>query len=108
MHPHRLKRALRQVRLMSKAAFEVVYPVIARGMTWEACRARIASDRFARGETPYTDEEWTAVLKLGDKIDGQLKAADVRLTMGGEPTFVSIDHPDAPEWNDDCQRPAAL
>jgi uncharacterized protein (DUF2126 family) len=55
---------------------------------------------------PYTDEQWAAVLKLGDAIDIELKEADVRLTMGGEPTFVSIDHPDAPEWNFDAVSPA--
>lgn len=65
MHPHRLKRALRQLRGLSKPAFEVVYPVIARGMTWEQCRARIALDRFARGEEPYTDHEWVCLVISG-------------------------------------------
>ena len=51
---------------------------------------------------PYTEEQWAAVLRLGEAIDGELREADVRLTMGGEPTFVSIDHPDAPEWNFDA------
>lgn len=65
MHPHRLKRALRQVRLISKAAFEVVYPVIARGLSWEQCRARIAADRTARGDEPYTDTEWACLVISG-------------------------------------------
>lgn len=65
MHPHRLKRALRQLRVLSKPAFEVVYPVLARGMTWDACRARIASDRTRRGETPHTDIEWAALIVSG-------------------------------------------
>ena len=55
---------------------------------------------------PYTEEQWSDVLKLGEKIDLELNQADVRLTMGGEPTFVSIDHPDAPEWNFDAVSPA--
>ena len=48
---------------------------------------------------PYTEEQWTAVEQLGHKVDARLEALDVRLTMGGEPTFVSIDDMDGPEWN---------
>ncbi|MFV0681591.1 DUF2126 domain-containing protein [Ottowia sp.] len=48
---------------------------------------------------PYSDAQWQAILKLGDEVDAQLKADDVRLTMGGEPTFVGIDDRDGAEWN---------
>ena len=48
---------------------------------------------------PYTDEAWTKVNALGEKIDATLRQRDVRLTMGGEPTFISIDDMDGPEWN---------
>ena len=48
---------------------------------------------------PYTDEQWAEIKKLGNTIDVDLKKGDVRLTMGGEPTFVSVDDPDGPEWN---------
>ncbi|MBV8804416.1 MAG: transglutaminase family protein, partial [Sinobacteraceae bacterium] len=48
---------------------------------------------------PYTDEQWAQVEKLGHAIDDELQTLDVRLTMGGEPTFVSIDDPDGAEWN---------
>ncbi|MBL9111907.1 MAG: transglutaminase family protein, partial [Myxococcales bacterium] len=48
---------------------------------------------------PYTDGAWEAILALGDAVDVRLTEGDVRLTMGGEPTFVSIDDPDGPEWN---------
>ncbi|HEY0468047.1 MAG TPA: transglutaminase family protein, partial [Polyangiaceae bacterium] len=48
---------------------------------------------------PYSEEQWQAILALGDEVDLQLEAQDVRLTMGGEPTFVSALEPDAPEWN---------
>jgi uncharacterized protein (DUF2126 family) len=48
---------------------------------------------------PYTEEQWTEIEKLGHQIDAQLLSGDVRLTMGGEPTFVSVDDPDGAEWN---------
>jgi len=48
---------------------------------------------------PYTDEQWSRIETLGHAIDADLKKGDVRLTMGGEPTFISIDDPDGPEWN---------
>jgi len=48
---------------------------------------------------PYSDTQWEAINALGKKVDEVLAAGDVRLTVGGEPTFVSIDDMDAPEWN---------
>jgi transglutaminase-like putative cysteine protease len=48
---------------------------------------------------PYSDEQWQAIETLGHQIDAELVAGDVRLTMGGEPTFVSIDDHDGAEWN---------
>jgi uncharacterized protein (DUF2126 family) len=48
---------------------------------------------------PYSDGQWSAIEALGHLVDERLAAADVRLTHGGEPTFVSIDDTDAPEWN---------
>jgi uncharacterized protein (DUF2126 family)/transglutaminase-like putative cysteine protease len=48
---------------------------------------------------PYTEEQWRAIDALGRRVDDELRAGDVRLTMGGEPTFVSIDDRDGPEWS---------
>ena len=48
---------------------------------------------------PYSEAQWAQIESLGHEIDSELTALDVRLTMGGEPTFVSIDDPDGPEWN---------
>jgi len=47
---------------------------------------------------PYTEEQWQGIEALGHQVDADLTAGDVRLTMGGEPTFVSLDDPDGPEW----------
>ncbi|WP_420427187.1 DUF2126 domain-containing protein [Algiphilus sp.] len=48
---------------------------------------------------PFSDEAWQDLLALGDKVDAALRDEDVRLTMGGEPTFVSIDDFESEEWN---------
>jgi len=54
---------------------------------------------------PFSDESWAALNALGLKVDEHLKANDVRLTMGGEPTFVSIDDFEAGEWNTEAIGP---
>ena len=59
------------------------------GRVWEAPRVT----------KPYTETQWQAIEKLGYDIDGRLAEGDVRLTMGGEPTFVSVDDSDGAEWN---------
>ncbi|MCX6051314.1 MAG: transglutaminase family protein [Campylobacterales bacterium] len=51
---------------------------------------------------PYRDDQWDAIYKLGFEIDKELEENDVRLSMGGEPTFVSIDDMESPEWNTDA------
>ena len=48
---------------------------------------------------PYSDEQWTLINALGNKVDADLVSEDVRLTMGGEPTFVSIDDMESAQWN---------
>ncbi len=59
--------------------------------------ARIHED--PRVTLPYTDEQWRAIDALGDRVDAEIRKSDIRLTMGGEPTLISIDNMDGEEWN---------
>jgi uncharacterized protein (DUF2126 family) len=54
---------------------------------------------------PYSDSKWAALLDLGRKVEADLAERDVRLTMGGEPTFVAADDPDGAEWNTEALGP---
>ena len=54
---------------------------------------------------PYSDAQWQAIGTLGRQVDMDLARGDVRMTMGGEPTFVSIDDMEGPEWNTDALGP---
>jgi uncharacterized protein (DUF2126 family)/transglutaminase-like putative cysteine protease len=76
----------------SKVEFEHVMKL---QRVWEAPRVT----------KPYTEEQWAQIEQLGHTIDADLAALDVRLTMGGEPTFVSVDDPDGAEWNTDAMGP---
>ena len=72
----------------------------------EACESTMKFDmsvrRLAekpRSTKPYSDEVWQDILAMGNEVEKTLKRSDVRLTMGGEPTFVSIDDYESPQWN---------
>ncbi|MEM8740814.1 MAG: transglutaminase family protein [Pseudomonadota bacterium] len=54
---------------------------------------------------PFSDRAWDRLNALGQDVDRRLAAGDVRLTMGGEPTFVSIDDYESDEWNADAVGP---
>jgi len=51
---------------------------------------------------PFTDEQWLDIQRLGRSLDQELQALDIRLTMGGEPTFVSVDDMESAQWNTDA------
>jgi uncharacterized protein (DUF2126 family)/transglutaminase-like putative cysteine protease len=55
---------------------------------------------------PYTDQQWAQIEALGHQVDVDMRLADVRLTMGGEPTFVSLDDPNGSEWSTTAMSPA--
>lgn len=54
---------------------------------------------------PYSDQQWQRITSVGREVDQRLKEGDVRLTMGGEPTFVSIDDMEGAEWTTDAVGP---
>lgn len=54
---------------------------------------------------PYTARQWQDILNAGQKVERTLTASDIRLTMGGEPTFVAATDVEAPEWNFDALGP---
>ena len=54
---------------------------------------------------PYSEESWLEIDAIGGQVDADLQRLDVRLTQGGEPTFVSVDDRDGAEWNTEAMGP---
>ncbi|MFT3680910.1 MAG: transglutaminase family protein [Ferruginibacter sp.] len=74
--------------------------------TMDKCETSFAFDNSVkrlyedpRVTKPFTDEQWETINAIGYQVDKDLEAGDVRLTMGGEPTFVSIDDMESAQWN---------
>jgi uncharacterized protein (DUF2126 family)/transglutaminase-like putative cysteine protease len=70
---------------------------VAEEFGFEMTVTRIAEQ--PRVTKPYREDEWAAIEQLGHRVDHDLRRLDVRLTMGGEPTFVSLDDQSGAEWN---------
>ncbi|HEX7435528.1 MAG TPA: transglutaminase family protein, partial [Caldimonas sp.] len=62
---------------------------------WEAPRVTL----------PYSELQWGAIDELGKQVDADLRRMDVRLTQGGEPTFVSVDDREGGEWTTEAMGP---
>ncbi|GAA2000279.1 DUF2126 domain-containing protein [Microbacterium ulmi] len=58
-----------------------------------------------RTTKPYTPQQWQRIDALGEAVDERLRRGDVRLTVGGEPTFVALDDATSPQWNTDADGP---
>ena len=58
-----------------------------------------------RPSKPFTEADWERVQEVAHNVDADLEAQDVRLTMGGEPTFVAVDETESPQWNIDALGP---
>ena len=56
-------------------------------------------------EKPFSEAEWARVREVAHAVDRDLAAQEVRLTMGGEPTYVGIDEPESPQWNLEAMGP---
>ena len=56
-------------------------------------------DEKPRSTKPYQESTWQDILKAGYIIDKTIQEEDIRLSIGGEPTFVSIDDMEGAEWN---------
>jgi uncharacterized protein (DUF2126 family)/transglutaminase-like putative cysteine protease len=59
-----------------------------------------------RVSKPYSEEQWQQIEAVGHQVDADLQAGDVRLTMGGEPTFISLDDRNGSEWSTTAMSPA--
>ena len=59
----------------------------------------------ARVTKPYEETDWQNIVALGQTVDSTLSKMDVRLTMGGEPTFVCAYDRDGAEWNTEALGP---
>ena len=81
----------------SAAAIIGVASAAAREFDFEMTVTRVV--QATRITRPFEDADWEALVELGDAVETDLVAQDVRLTMGGEPTFVADDDREGAEWN---------
>ena len=100
------------IPLSSAAHFENAAPITGSLLTSKKIETDFEFDMSLRRirETPrvtlpYTAEQTRDIEALGHDLDARLREQDIRLTMGGEPTFVSATDMEADEWNTDALGP---
>ncbi|MEO1563563.1 MAG: transglutaminase family protein [Pseudomonadota bacterium] len=54
---------------------------------------------------PLSPSQWAEIDRAGRAVEDKLQRQDMRLTMGGEPTFVSATDRDGAEWTTDAVGP---
>ncbi len=69
------------------------------GSTLEFINRVMRLHEKTRVTAPLSEEAWQEAMALGEQIDAKLQEHDIRLTQGGEPTFIAIDYPDDAEWH---------
>ncbi|MDP5219034.1 transglutaminase family protein [Ruegeria sp. 2205SS24-7] len=62
-------------------------------------------DEPPRVTRPLTPEQWAEIDRAGQAVEDKIQAQDMRLTMGGEPTFVSAIDRDGEEWTTEAVGP---
>lgn len=75
----------------------------AESVSFEMTVARLGHE--PRPTAPYVEETWQRLLEVGQASDEKLASLGLELTMGGEPTFTSREHLQAPEWNGEALGP---
>ena len=86
--------------MLSSSPTQGTSDVPAKEVTFEMKVGRLGHE--PRPTAPFPEETWGELLAAGDRTDAALEALGVALTVGGEPTFTSRLHPEAPEWNGDA------
>ncbi len=82
-----------------ESAAPIVGTVDACEMTFEHTMAITRIAESPRVTRPYSEKQWAAIDALGALVDDVLLREDVRLTQGGEPTFIADDAQGEPEWS---------
>ncbi|MCX7633935.1 MAG: transglutaminase family protein, partial [Turneriella sp.] len=75
----------------------------------EPCQSELAFhmevirlDEKPRSTRPYPQSVWQQLTEIAKKLDGELATSDIRLSIGGEPTFISASDRESRQWHYDA------